>query len=141
LSYIIISDKELSMKENVAAILDGDVDSFRLVQQELAIMKVASLIRNLMQERKVTNADLARKLGKDPGYVSRVLAGKMNLTLSTVADILWALDSSLEVVTKPIDPREIPAHLVRRPEWSQGWEEAAAPSFWSRGASSEGSAS
>lgn len=121
------------MMANTEITLAGVVDSARLVQQELAVSKVAALMRALMKEKGVTNADLARKLGKDPGYVSRVLAGKMNLTLSTVADILWALDSSIEVAAKAIDPQEIPAQLIRRPEWSQGWEDAAAPSFWSRG--------
>jgi transcriptional regulator with XRE-family HTH domain len=116
-------------------------DSSRFMQQELAISKVATLVRNEMKEKGVTNADVARKLGKDPGYVSRVLAGKMNLTLSTAADILWALDSSIEVSSKPIDHQEIAAKLTCRPDWSQGWEDDAGHSFWSMGTSSEGTRS
>lgn len=125
------------MKANLESVLSNEVASSRLIQQELAVLKVANMVKRLMKEKGTTNADLARKLGKDPGYVSRVLAGKMNLTLSTIADILWALDSSLTVASKPIDPQEIPPHLLRRPEWSQGWDIAEDPSFWSRGRSNE----
>src|SRR6266852_2277868 len=125
------------MKANLGSVLSDEAASSRMIQQELAVSKVANMVKRLMKEKGTTNADLARKLGKDPGYVSRVLSGKMNLTLSTVADILWALDSSIEVTSKPIDPQEIPPHLLRRPEWSQGWDIAEDPSFWSRGRSNE----
>ncbi len=119
-------------------ILASEVDPSRLYHQEVAISRVASLVRSLMKDKGVTNADLARKLGKDPGYVSRVLAGKMNMTLSTAVDILWALDSSIEVSAKPILTQDIPAQFVRRPGWAEGWESASEMPFWSRGRSNEG---
>lgn len=119
------------MKATVAAMLAPQTDRSRFSQQDLGIEKVVALIRGLMKERKVTNADLSRKLGKDPGYVSRVLAGKMNLTLRTVADVLWALDSSFEVRATPIDTEE--SEFTRKPgRWAEGWEETAGTPFWSR---------
>ena len=117
------------MRAMMVANLTGDTDSSRVDQGWRSVEKVAALIRSLMVRRKLTNADLSRKLGKDPGYVSRVLAGKMNLTLRTVGDLLWALGLSLEVGAKPIEADS----LARRPvSWAEEWGGGEQPNFWSR---------
>ncbi len=42
-------------------------------------------------ETGVTKAELARRLGRTPGFVSQVFGGGRNLTLRTIADIATAL--------------------------------------------------
>ena len=39
----------------------------------------------------MTRAELARRMGRTPGFVSQVLGGGRNLTLRTIADIAAAL--------------------------------------------------
>jgi hypothetical protein len=124
------------MKATVAAMLARETDRSRFLQQDLGIEKVVALIRTLMELRKVTNAGLSRKLDKDPGYVSRTLAGKMNLTLRTMGDILWALDSSFEVRATPIKAGE--SEFTRNPAgWAEGWEGTTGTPFWSKWKSSD----
>jgi transcriptional regulator with XRE-family HTH domain len=124
------------MKAVMEELIASAPASTRLVQQGLAIAKVAALIRGLMKEKNVSNADLARQLGKDPGYVSRVLAGKMNLTLSTVADLLWALEFSLEVSAKTLE-KEPEESFAPRPGWADEWQDSPEALFWLRARGSE----
>jgi transcriptional regulator with XRE-family HTH domain len=42
--------------------------------------------------RGLTQADIARLLGKDKSFVSRKLAGTSNMTLETLADLAFAMD-------------------------------------------------
>lgn len=42
----------------------------------------------------VTKADLARRLGKEPAQISRLLSGPGNVTLETVSDVLFALSGA-----------------------------------------------
>ena len=39
----------------------------------------------------MTKADLARRLGKDPAQISKILSGPGNVTLETVSDVLFAI--------------------------------------------------
>ena len=64
----------------------------RLVRQEELILDVTERLTEALQETGVTKAELARRLGRTPGFVSQVLGGGRNLTLRTIADIAVALD-------------------------------------------------
>ena len=64
----------------------------RLVRQEELILDVTERLTEALQEMGVTQAELARRLGRTPGFVSQVLGGGRNLTLRTIADITVALD-------------------------------------------------
>lgn len=64
----------------------------RLVRQEELILEVTERLTEALQETGVTRAELARRLGRTPGFVSQVLGGGRNLTLRTIADIAVALD-------------------------------------------------
>lgn len=66
-------------------------DFDRLVRQEELILHVTETLTQAIESAGVTRAELARRLGRSPGFVSQVFGGGRNLTLRTVADIAAAL--------------------------------------------------
>ena len=56
---------------------------------------IAEKLSKLLEERGMTQRDLARKVGKTEAEVSRWLGGTHNFTLSTIAKISAALDTSI----------------------------------------------
>ena len=63
----------------------------RLLRQERLILEVTEALAGALDDSGVTRAELARRLGRTPGFVSQVLGGGRNLTLRTIADIAAAL--------------------------------------------------
>lgn len=63
----------------------------RLVRQEELILEVTETLTHALETAGVTRAELARRLGRSPGFVSQVFGGGRNLTLRTIADIASAL--------------------------------------------------
>lgn len=55
--------------------------------------------------QKATQSSLADKLGINRSAVNRRLSGRTNMTLETLADMVWALDQSISV--KIYDPAEL----------------------------------
>lgn len=45
----------------------------------------------------VTQASVAAKLGIDRSAVNRRLTGRTNMTIETIADMVWALDQAIKV--------------------------------------------
>lgn len=63
----------------------------RLLRQERLILDVTEALAGALEDSGATRAELARRLGRTPGFVSQVLGGSRNLTLRTIADIATAL--------------------------------------------------
>ena len=63
----------------------------RMVRQEELILDVTERLAVELTKAGVTKAELARRLGRTPGFVSQVLGGGRNLTLRTISDIARAL--------------------------------------------------
>ena len=63
----------------------------RLLCQERLILDVTESLAGALEDGGVTRAELARRLGRTPGFVSQLLGGGRNLTLRTIADIAAAL--------------------------------------------------
>lgn len=74
----------------------------RLVEQETLIADATELICQVMQEDGVSRQDLAHRLGKSKGFVSQLLTGERNMTLRTLADVLFALDHRFELAARPL---------------------------------------
>ena len=64
--------------------------------QETILLEVARRISDAMEEQDVSRADLARKLGVSPAYITKVLRGNENFSLQTLAGIAFALDKRWE---------------------------------------------
>ncbi len=84
------------------------LDRARLEEQRAAFMQ--ALVGTFQARFHVLNKagglmqkDIAERLGKDPGYVSRMLAGQKNMTIQTAHDLARAMDSRLEMTLKPYE--------------------------------------
>ena len=75
----------------------------RLLRQERLILDVTEALAGALEDGGVTRAELARRLGRTPGFVTQVLGGGRNLTLRTIADIAGALSRqpSFELSCEP----------------------------------------
>ncbi|MCL4840545.1 MAG: helix-turn-helix transcriptional regulator [Bryobacteraceae bacterium] len=64
---------------------------------EGAVLQSAELIATLMEEQGLTKADLARRLGKSRSWVTQLLGGGRNVTVRTLAEVLYALGAELQL--------------------------------------------
>lgn len=58
------------------------------IETELANLRVGLQIRNAREARKMTQSQLAEKIGKERSFISKVERNGSNLTLSTLYDIV-----------------------------------------------------
>jgi plasmid maintenance system antidote protein VapI len=55
----------------------------------------------------ITKVELARRLGRTKGFVTRIIAGKQNLTLRTIADVREALGHRVDVGVGAASGRQV----------------------------------
>ena len=63
----------------------------QLLRQERLVLDVTEQLAEALESGRVTQAELARRMGRTPGFVSQLLGGGRNLTLRTIVDIAAAL--------------------------------------------------
>jgi transcriptional regulator with XRE-family HTH domain len=68
---------------------------------ELAIVEVTEEVARRMEELGVSRAELARRLGTSPAYVTKVLRGNANFTLATIVKLARALESEVRFRLSP----------------------------------------
>ena len=79
-----------------------------------AILDFTEAMVREMDRQQITRAELARRLGSSPAYVTKILRGDANFTLETMVKIARALDTELRVaLAPPAAPSSQPA--PRRP--------------------------
>ena len=78
----------------------------RLLAQEELILEVTETLCGLLEKGKVSRKELADRLGKTKGLVSQLLNGGRNLTLRTVADILYALGYKVSLLPHKLEPQK-----------------------------------
>jgi len=98
---------------------DRDLEFERLVEQESLILEATELLSKLMKDQGISKADLARELGKTRSYVSQLLNGGRNMTLRTLADLLFALDHRAQLNIEPCAqvtdlPVEVPISNIKQ---------------------------
>lgn len=76
------------------------------------------VLRNCV-ESGISKATLARRLGKDPAQVSRLLGAPGNWTIDTVAELLFAIDGRILKVDSCWPMRE-PISNQRYSQWIDG---------------------
>jgi len=64
---------------------------WRRMEQSVLMAAAAGWIRILMERRKISRAELARRIGRSKPYVTQLLRAPSNLTLRTLSDVAWAL--------------------------------------------------
>ena len=93
---------------------------------EGVLIEVTERICGLMQQKRISRAELARRVGKSRAYITRLLNGPRNLTLRTVTQLAIALEEGIEVFI-PSSLREdrvraeaeARQNAVLRAQWSQ----------------------
>lgn len=108
-------DKRIEASQTAAA------NSPYRVQVELK-EGVANAVWEAMQQKGVSQTELARRLGKSKPYVSKLLAGGQNLTLESLAQLSGALGCEVKVEIAPrwtrpqlVSPRTIVAQSQSAP--------------------------
>jgi len=78
--------------------------------------QIYELVLTEFKNSGITQADLARRLGKRPEVISRLLGAPGNWGLDTVSDLLFATSGATVVhyVTYPLD---LPTRNYTQPEW------------------------
>jgi len=82
--------------------LDYNGPEAKLYLEEKLILEFTECVAEVMETKGIRKTDLANKLGKTKGYITQVLNGRANMTLRTVADLMWALESSLKISASEI---------------------------------------
>lgn len=109
-------------------------EGMRLYQQERAIQEATDLICEVMEEKGIGRADLARRLGKTKGYITQLLDGRTNMTVRTLSDVLGTLDCAIHFYEGPlsITVQATPVLSIREGlDWvnTGTWPENVAPVF------------
>lgn len=82
-------------------ILMEDPEFRRLLSIEALVTEASEMIARLMAEQNVSKADLARKLNKSRAWVTQLLSGKANMTVRTLAEVVYALDAEVKLNAQP----------------------------------------
>jgi len=83
--------------------LMSDDEGRKLYFREDLIFEITESICKVMEEKHVTKAELSRRAGVSKSNITQLLSGDQNMRLTTVADLLYALDSKLQVSAVPVD--------------------------------------
>ena len=97
------------------------------LDRELDVLRIGILIRNARKESKLTQAELAERIGKKRAFISRVENDGSNLTIATLLDIVEkglgkkrtsstiSARSSLSIFSNPLTPSNHAPRPRRRP--------------------------
>lgn len=77
------------------------------------ILDLTEQVYEVMEQKGISQKQLAEAIDRDPPFISRFLSGNHNLTFSTAVRICNALDVDLEVKVKPRIPiQNAPAEAI-----------------------------
>jgi predicted transcriptional regulator len=91
------------MAETFVQKLMSDEEGRKLYHREDLIFEVTEAISQAMKEKGVNKAELSRLANVSKSNITQLLSGDHNMRLTTVADLLYALDSKLAVSAVPLD--------------------------------------
>lgn len=74
--------------------------------EEGAILEFTEELVREMERQHVSRAELARRLGTSPAYITKILRGDANFTLATMVKLARALDTELRLALAPAQSRE-----------------------------------
>lgn len=88
------------MKTQHEALME-DPEFRRLLSIEALVAEASEVIARLMAEQNMSKADLARRLNKSRAWVTQLLSGKANMTVRTLAEVVYALDAEVKLQAQP----------------------------------------
>lgn len=83
------------------------------------IIDVATELKLALEDSGLTQRDLAARLGRTPGMVSRQLSGHENLSLGKIAELALALGKRFEIKLENAQRARARTHGPVRVVWSQ----------------------
>jgi predicted transcriptional regulator len=95
----------------------------KLYYREDLIFEITEEICKVMDEKHVNKAELSRIAGVSKSNITQLLSGDQNMRLSTIADLLYALDSKLAVTAVPLDV-DIILEGASFDQWAPAMEDA-----------------
>lgn len=90
-----MKEKGMANREKIDSAVIGSADYDLLLAEESFILDAQMTVQRILNERGITQAELARRMGVGESYVSQMLGDSAkNLTLRTVARVMTALDET-----------------------------------------------
>ena len=86
----------MQIKTSIEEMLKSDADRREFTQEELAL-DATELISMLMEQNSVSKAELARRTGKSKAYISQVLSGSRNMTMHTLAELVYVFGQKVQL--------------------------------------------
>ncbi len=83
-----------------------DPEMARLMAQEELIDEGTELVAKGMVEQGISKAELARRVGTSKANITQLLAGSRNMTLRTLADLMYAMGETVVLTSTPLAARE-----------------------------------
>lgn len=96
---------------NLKQKLDATKNSRRYIETKF-ILDVIDTLSDCLENSEIKKKDIADKLDISKGRVSQYFSGKKNLTLRTLANILWALGKRARLVVDDADCEPKKFHLL-----------------------------
>jgi ribosome-binding protein aMBF1 (putative translation factor) len=84
-------NQKMEKRTEIDRFESSSAENRRLLKQEELILEVTEMLSTALEKSGVSQAELARRLGKSKGFVSQLFAGGRNLTLRTISDLADAL--------------------------------------------------
>jgi transcriptional regulator with XRE-family HTH domain len=75
----------------------------RLLARERVLVEAMAALWTEIERTGMKKTDIAQKLDVSKPYVSQALNGGQNLTLRSLADFAWALESRVQISLSPAD--------------------------------------
>ncbi len=84
----------------MSTLMDFAKKNKALVSEHFLRLQVVEKFFEIMEEKKITQSQLAKKMKLSKSQISRLLSDDRNLTLSSIARIFFALGEEVEIITK-----------------------------------------
>ena len=81
----------------------SDDEGRKLYNKEELIFNVTEAICEAMIKNSISKTKLAQLAGVSKGNITQLLSGNHNMTLATISDLLYALDSKMTISVAPLD--------------------------------------
>lgn len=87
--------------KSTSRISERDINYFRRLNRNLVFSEIIRHYAQMAEQSGLTKREIARRLGKDAGQVSRWLSEPANLTLDSISDLLLSMDAEMQFSVAP----------------------------------------
>ena len=74
----------------------------KMLMQERVLLEANEGMCLLMEQQAISKAELAKRMGVSPAYITKVLRGSNNFTLRKLSDAFFDLGHSVHIGYKPL---------------------------------------